>query len=162
ATGIDVDQLRQSFETAAWEWIVVGFVVAQLPRLTLALSTMGSLVAKLRFVPVWVKQLSEPYLSLALPSGAARMTLSGRFFQRQGVPPHVAVASGAIESLAGNAVQVVLLVSLLCFTDATIAFDVSGPSNSGIRKLLVIFLAVVVGCVGALALIPRLRHAITD
>jgi len=161
-TGIDLAELRQSFESAAWEWIVAGFIVAQLPRVTLALSTMGSLVAKLRFVPVWVKQLSEPYLSLAIPSGGARMALSIRFFQRQGVPPHVAVASGAIESLGGNFVQVVLLVSLLCFSEATLAFDLSAPSASGMRTLLVLFVAVVIACVGVFALVPRLRHAITD
>lgn len=160
ATNVDVDKLQQSFESAAWAWILVGFLVAQLPRLTLALSTMGSLVAKLRFGPVWVKQLSEPYLSLALPSGVARMALSIRFFQRQGVPPPVAVASGAIESLAGNLVQVVLLVSLLLFSEATLAFDLEGPGDSGMRKLLFIVVAVVVVSVGVLALVPRLRRAI--
>ncbi len=161
ATNVNVEELRQSFTNAVWGWAVLGFVVAQLPRVTMGIATLGSILARLRFGPVYAMQLAQSYLALALPSSLARMTISIRFFQRQGVPPASAVASGAIESFAGNAVQIVLLFLLLVFSEATLAFSLQGSGDEGVRTLLLILVFVAVACVAAIAAVPRLRHAIT-
>ena len=160
-TNIDFQALRENFANASWGWIVAGFCVAQLTRVTLAFSTLGSLVAKLRLGPVYLMQLAEQYLALALPSSLARTAVDIRFFQRQGVPPASAVASGVIESLCGNVVQVFLLVFLLVFSEASLAFSLSAPGDSGDVRLLGILLAVVLACAVTLLAVPRARRAIT-
>ena len=84
--GLDYDQLRESLDGASWWWVAAGFVIAQLPRLTQAVSTLGSVPARLAFRPVYVMQLATGYMNLALPSSLARMAVNIRFFQRQGIP----------------------------------------------------------------------------
>jgi hypothetical protein len=51
ASGVDWDEVRTSVEDATWAWIVAGFLAAQLPRLTQAVSTLGSVPTKLPFGP---------------------------------------------------------------------------------------------------------------
>ena len=47
ASNVDWEQLRRDLADACWGWIAAGFVVAQLPRLTQAASTLGSIAARL-------------------------------------------------------------------------------------------------------------------
>jgi hypothetical protein len=96
--GLDHGQLRESLEGASWWWVAAGFVIAQLPRATQAISTLGSVPVRLAFRPVYVMQLATSYMNLALPSSLARMAINIRFFQRQGIPPTAAVTAGAIDS----------------------------------------------------------------
>ena len=49
--GLDYGQLRESLDGASWWWVAAGFVIAQLPRLTQAVSTLGSVPARLAFRP---------------------------------------------------------------------------------------------------------------
>ena len=125
-TGLDFDQLRQSFENASLPLALVAFLVAQTPRFAQAVSTLGSVPARLPFGPVYAMQLATSFMNLALPSAAARMALSVRFFQRQGVPPATAVTSGLIDSLVGNVIQAVMLVLLLLFSP--VGLDPSPPA----------------------------------
>ena len=69
-------------------------------------------------------QLATSYMNLALPSSVARMAVSVRFFQRQGVAPAIAITSGVIDSFTNTFVQVFLLVLLLVFSSATLTLDV--------------------------------------
>ena len=105
--------------------------VAQTPRFAQAVSTLGSVPARLPFGPVYAMQLATSFMNLALPSAAARMALSVRFFQRQGVAPATAVTSGLIDSLVGNVIQAVLLVLLLLFSPA--ALDAIPAGDAGLR-----------------------------
>jgi len=102
ATGIDYEQFTDSLGDAAWGWIALGLVVAQLPRLTQSITTLGSVAADLRFGPVYAMQLASGYMNLALPSSAARLAVSIRFFQRQGITAAAAVTSGAIDSFGAT------------------------------------------------------------
>ena len=99
-------------------------------------------------------------MNLALPSSIARMAVSVRFFQRQGVAPAVAVTSGAIDSFTGNVVQAVLLVLLLIFSSATLNLDVSAPDSSGITELLIVLIGIAVVVVLAVVLSRPGRRAI--
>jgi len=160
---VDFDELRSDLEDAQWSWIAVGAVIAQLPRLAQAYATLGSVPQTLPYGPVYAMQLATGYLNLALPSSLARMAISVRFFQRQGVPPATAVASGLVDSLANNVVQVVLLVLLLLFSQASVNLDLGSPDDSGGSNLLWLLVAigvlVVVAAVIALVAVPRVRHA---
>ena len=81
------------------------FVVAQLPRLSQAVSTLGSVPSSMPFGPVYAMQLATGYMNVALPSNLARMAVNVRFFQRQGLTAPTAVASGVIDSFASTIVQ---------------------------------------------------------
>ena len=161
ASGVDWDEVFSTVADSAWGWIVVGLLVAQLPRLTQALTTLGSVPVSLPFGPVYTMQLAMGYMNVALPSNLARMAVNIRFFQRQGLSAPIAVASGAIDSFVGTVVQAVLLGILLVFSESTLALDLPVPSG-GTQTLIWILAAIVVGSVLVLALVPRLRGLIVD
>ena len=159
--GLDFDELGSSLEHASWWWIAVGFLVAQLPRLTQAASTLGSVPARIPFRPVYVMQLATSYMNLALPSNLARMAVNVRFFQRQGVPPTTAVTAGAIDSFASTVIQAALLVVLLVFSSASLNLSFESPSGGSLRLALVVAV-LAVAAVAAVLLVPRLRNPIVE
>jgi uncharacterized membrane protein YbhN (UPF0104 family) len=161
ASGVDWGQVWTSVEDASWGWLLAALVVAQLPRLAQACSTLGSVPAALPFGPVYAMELAAGYMNVALPSMMARMAVTIRFFQRQGVPPATAVSGGVIDSVAGTTVQVVLLGSLLLFTESSLALELSGPASGAGWLLGLVALAVVATVVVAVAVRP-VRTAISE
>ena len=138
ASGLDYGELQSTLDDALWGWVALGFVVAQLPRFAQALSTLGSVPARLPFFPVYVMQLATGYMNLALPSSLARMAVNIRFFQRQGIQPATAVTAGTIDSFVSMVAQALLLVLLLLFSSATLDFDLGSPSGPPTRALVAI------------------------
>jgi uncharacterized membrane protein YbhN (UPF0104 family) len=161
ATGIDYDQFVDGLSDATWSWIAVGFIVAQTPRVSQAVATLGSVAADLRFGPVYAMQLATGYMNLALPSVAGRLAVNIRFFQRQGITPAAAVTSGAIDSFASTVVQAVLLTLLLLFSESTLDLQLESPS-SRVLATIAILAALVVAAIAAAALVRRLRTAVID
>ena len=161
ASGVDWDEVRSSVAESAWGWIIAGMLVAQLPRLTQALTTLGSVPVSLPFGPVYTMQLAMGYMNVALPSNLARMAVNIRFFQRQGLSAPIAVASGAIDSFVGTVVQAALLGTLLIFSESTLALDLPAPSGDS-QRLIWILVAIVVASVVALVVVSRIRRLIAD
>ncbi|HWN22104.1 MAG TPA: lysylphosphatidylglycerol synthase transmembrane domain-containing protein [Gaiellaceae bacterium] len=161
AGDVDWEQVRTAFENASWAWIGLAVVVAQLPRVTQALATLGSVPAPLPLGPVYALQLATGYMNVALPSNLARLAVNIRFFQRQGLSGPTAVASGAIDSFASTIVQAVLLVLLLVFSESTLALDLPLPSGAT-RNLLWILVGVTIATALVLVLLRRLRRAIVE
>ncbi|MCZ7589799.1 MAG: flippase-like domain-containing protein [Gaiella sp.] len=160
-SGLDYADLASLVRDASWGWIAAGFFLAQMPRLTQALSTLGSVPARIPFVPVYLMQLATGYLNLALPSNLARMALNIRFFQRHGVPPATAVTAGAIDSFVSTIAQAVLLAVLLLFSEASLDFGLETPAGPPTRALLAV-VAVGLAGVAIVALVRRLREAIAE
>ena len=158
--GVDFGELREDLQGASWGWIIAGAIVAQLPRLTQAVSTLGAIPVRLPYGPVYIMQLATSYMNLALPSSVARMAVSVRFFQRQGVAPAIAVTSGVIDSFTNTFVQVFLLVLLLVFSSATLTLDFSSPSSSDLTHLLILLIGLLVVVILAVVLLPVGRRAI--
>ena len=159
ASDVDWSEMQSAMENAAWGWIALGFVIAQLPRFTQAIATLGSVPIKLPYGPVYAMQLATGYMNLALPSSLARMAVNIRFFQLQGMTPPTAIASGAIDTFASTAVQLVLVILLLLFSQSSITLDLSAPSGgTSILVWIVLGMAVVTLVV---ALVTPLRRAIT-
>ena len=112
-------------------------------------------------MPVYIKQLATCYLNLAVPSSVARMALSVRFFQCQGLPGAAAVAAGAIDSLANNVVQVLLIVVLLIFGESNVNLGLSAPSSdSGPGRLLWILVGAVVVTALVIVFVGKVRRSI--
>jgi len=161
ASGVDWQEVRESVSEASWVWIAVALVVAQTPRVAQAVSTLGSVPARLAFGPVYGMQLATGYMNVAMPANLARLAVNIRFFQRQGLSPTVAVASGAIDSFASTVIQAVLLGLLLVFSGASLELELPLPSGDP-RLLLWILAGIVVGSIAVLVTIPRLRNAIRE
>jgi len=161
ASGVDWQEVRESVSEASWVWIAVALVVAQTPRVAQAVSTLGSVPARLAFGPVYGMQLATGYMNVAMPANLARLAVNIRFFQRQGLSPTVAVASGAIDSFASTVIQAVLLGLLLVFSGASLELELPLPSGDP-RMLLWILAGIVVGSIAVLVTIPRLRNAIRE
>ena len=161
ATTIDWDTLWTDLSDATWGWIVFGFVLAQVARVTQATSSLGSIAADLPFGRVYMKQLATSYLNLAVPSHVARMGVDIRFFQCQGLPGATAVTAGVIDSVVSTIVQATLLILLLVFSGASLSLDLNTPSGDSLR-LLWILVSVVVLTALVLVLVKRIRNAIVD
>lgn len=160
AGGVDWGEFSSTVKEASWGWVAFALLVAQLPRLTQAVATLGSVPAPLPLGPVYAMQLATGYMNLALPSNLARMAVNIRFFQRQGLSAPTAVASGAIDSFASTIVQAILLMLLLTFSESSLEVSLPLP-DSGTRTLLWILIGVVVVSALVLTLVPRLRRGIS-
>jgi len=158
--GLDLDNLRQQLRDATWWFVVVGVLLAQLPRLSQAVSTLGASPIPLPLGPVYALQLAVSYINLALPSTAARIAVNIRFLQRHGLPPGSALAVGAIDGFSGFVVQMGLLLGILLFTPASLELDLGGQAPSGIVRLLVVVVLVAVGAVATVVIVPRWRRAV--
>lgn len=161
ASGVAWDEVWSSVRDGSWGWLIAALIVAQLPRLTQAATTIGSVPAPLPFGPVYTMQLAMGYMNVALPSNLARMAVNIRFFQRQGLSPPVAVASGAVDSFIGNVVQAALLGLLLVFTESSLDFE-PPFSASGVRALFWLLVALVIASVLVLTLVRPIRQGITE
>jgi uncharacterized membrane protein YbhN (UPF0104 family) len=142
--GVDLDQFEQALRDASWGWIAAGAIVAQLPRLTQAIATRGSVPVQVPLGPVYMLQLANSYLNLAVPTSFASIAVGVRFMQRQGVPLAAAVTSGTINTLANNVVQAGMLAALLLFSGATLNLDIGTPSASGATHILLLLLGLLV------------------
>jgi len=160
-SGLDYGDLADAVQDASWGWIAAGFLLAQTPRLTQALSTLGSVPARIPYLPVYAMQLATGYLNLALPSNLARMAINIRFFQRHGVPPATAVTAGAIDSFVSTVMQGLLLAGLVLFSASSLDLGLDTPSGAPVRALVVV--AVVgIAAVAVVALVGRLRDPIVE
>ena len=161
AANIEWDEVGEAFSDASLGWIALAVIVAQLPRLTQAVATLGSVPTALPLGPVYVMQLATGYMNVALPSNLARMAMSIRFFQRQGISAPIAVASGVIDSVASTIVQAALLGLLLIFSESSLFLDLPTPSGDTLR-LVWILAAVLAGTVIVLVALARVRRAIAS
>jgi glycosyltransferase 2 family protein len=160
--GLDIDELRTTFGSASIALLATGFVISQVPRLTQAISTLGSVPARMPFVPVYMMQLATCFMNVALPSAAARTVLSIRFFQRQGVAPATAAVSGLVDSFMSNVVQALLLGALLLFSNTSMNIDTGGSSSpdDGKHTLVIVVAIALVVAVGVLLVSDRLRRKV--
>jgi uncharacterized membrane protein YbhN (UPF0104 family) len=142
--GVDFDQFKQALRDASWGWIAAGVVVAQLPRVTQAVATRASVPVQVPLGPVYILQLANSYMNLAVPTSFASIAVGVRFMQRQGVPLAAAVTSGTINTVANNIVQGAMLAALLLFSGATLNLDIGTPSASGATHILILLLALLV------------------
>ena len=158
AAHVDWDEVGSELAHASWGWLAAALVVAQLPRLAQAAATLGTVPVSLPYGPVYALHLASGYMNIALPSSFARMAVSVRFFQRQGLSVTVSVASGVIDMIATAAVQGVVLVALLVFSEATLSLDLDLPTGDTqtVLWILVALLAVVV----ALGFVGPIRRLI--
>ena len=95
----------------------LALLLAQVSRVAAAISTTGSLAAPVPLGPLTALQFAICYVNLAIPSTAACIAITVRFFQRFGVPPATAMTAGVIDSVSGFVVQIVIFVAVFFTSD---------------------------------------------
>ena len=85
--GLDLETFVDALQDANWWWLGFALVLAQIPRIPSAVSTMGAINRPLPLGPLTALQFAICYINLAIPSTAARVAVNIRFFQRFGVDP---------------------------------------------------------------------------
>jgi uncharacterized membrane protein YbhN (UPF0104 family) len=91
------------------------------------------------------------------------MALSIRFFQCQGLPGIAAVTAGAIDSLANNVIQALIIIVLLIFGQSSLDLNLSSPSSSsGAGHLLWILVGLLVVSVLVAVCVGKIRRGITS
>jgi len=163
--GVDFSQIQQELQNADKVWLLVALCMSPFVQAAFAFSTIGASMARLRYVPVLMLQYAIQFIALTLPSTAARLALSVRFFQRFGVPPGTAISMGMIDSFSGFLVQVVLLLAITLSSlpgltaplRGTESSSSSSSSSSSPSLIAVLAVLIVVGVVVTL-LVPKLRR----
>ena len=156
---VGVDTLVEELSGAEWSWVILALVLSPGVQVAEAFSTLGASLRPLRFGPVLELQFAIRFIALAVPSSAARIALSVRFFQRSGAPTSEAIAIGAIDSVSGFVIQalilaIVALANLVILDLPTLDLpDITG-------ELLILGAVVVVILVVAAFFVPRIRRLI--
>jgi uncharacterized membrane protein YbhN (UPF0104 family) len=158
--GLDPSDLGQSLADASWWYLAVGLLLAQVPRISQAISALGASPIAVPLDRLVQLQLAQAYIGLTIPGAPARIALNTRFFQRQGLPAGSALTVGALDSFAGFLSQILLLSLVLVFSSVTLDLDLDSDTTSGlVRMLAVVVIAVLVIAVLVIA-IPSLRRPV--
>jgi uncharacterized membrane protein YbhN (UPF0104 family) len=155
---VDLETFAEALRDANWWWLGFAVVLAQLPRIPSAVSTMGAINRPLPLGPLTALQFAICYINLAIPSTAARVAVNIRFFQRFGVDPTTAVSAGAIDGVSGFVVQILLFLALTLFSDVNFDVTLDTSNLSGLVTICLIALAVIVLAVVIVLVVPALRH----
>jgi uncharacterized membrane protein YbhN (UPF0104 family) len=137
-------------------------VLAQLPRIPSAVSTMGSIARPLPLGPLTTLQFAICYVNLAIPSTAARVAINIRFFQRFGVDATTAVSAGVIDSVSGFVVQISLFLLLFFWSDVDLSLSLDPDDLSGLATIALIAIGAIVVLVVLVIAVPSWRHRALD
>lgn len=159
--GLDLEEFVDDLRRATWWIAAVALVVAQTPRVAQTASTLGAAPSRLPVRPVYLLQLAQSYVGLAVPTSAARIAMNVRFFQRQGLTSGAALAVGGLDSIAGFLVEASLLLGLLLLTPATLHFDLDAPGLPAWRTILLVLVGVAAVFAIVSVLLPDHRRRLT-
>jgi uncharacterized membrane protein YbhN (UPF0104 family)/tRNA A-37 threonylcarbamoyl transferase component Bud32 len=160
--GLDLQALGEELQHATVWLMVTAVLLAQLPRLTAAVSVLGASPSPLSLGPVYALQLATSYLTLAVPTSAARFAVTIRFLQRHGMGADTALVVSAIDTFGQTAVQLAMLAALLLLTSATLHVELNNNVPDQMWWLIAIVGAVAIIAVGVVFAVARWRHAITS
>ena len=157
--GIDLAEVGAALEGASWWFVGLGFVIAQFPRVSQAVSALGASPVPIPLSRLVVLQLAQGYIALTIPSAAARVAMNVRFFQRHGLGAVPSVAVGALDSFFGFVGQMIVLTLVLTLSSATLALDLGAPSP-GLVQVVVIIAVLAVVAIGVVVGVPALRRPV--
>ena len=157
---MDLDLFIDALGNASWWWLALALLLAQLPRVPAAISTMGAVENPLPFGPLFALQFAICYVNLAIPSTAARVAVNVRFLQRFGVKPATAMSAGVIDSVSGFILQIVLFLLLFFNSDLDLGLTLDTGELSGVATLALI--TVIVFLIAGLVIVsvPSLRRKV--
>lgn len=159
--GLDLDGVWDELVGATWWLLVLGFVAANLTRVTQALATVGAAPKPLPLGPVYALQLTSSYIQIAIPSYAARVAVVVRFFQRQAIPAGAALTAGFLDVMTTFFIEVIGITCLIMFTPASLDLDLSDAGDTAMRLLRIAAILVVLAII-VVVVVGRLRTAVVE
>ena len=128
---IGLDTIVSEFQGAEWWLLVAALVLSPLSQIPQAFSTMGATMHEIRFWPVLMLQYGVQFISLVVPSSAARLALEVRFWERVGVPGAGALSIGMLDSFSTFVIQILTIVLILASDAVTLNLASDTASSSG-------------------------------
>ncbi len=142
--------------------MLAALIVAPTIQIPQAFSTMGASLRPVRFGPVVMLEFAIQFISLAVPSSAARVALEVRFFQKVGNTATGALAVGLIDSVCGFIVQMAVILIIAFSGLASLDLSASGSTSKPTGKWLVVGLVLAILAVIVGLAIPRVRSFLKD
>jgi uncharacterized membrane protein YbhN (UPF0104 family) len=161
-----VNDLWATLQSAAWSWVFVAFVLAQLTNVAQAVSVIGSVSSPLPFGPTIALELANAFTGLVAGTVGTTATII-RYFQRRGLAVSVAVSSGVLVSLANMVTQASLFILCFLLTRSDFSFSStqsssSSGSSSGSDTWVLWLIAIGLAVVGLVTVVPAFRRRVVD
>jgi uncharacterized membrane protein YbhN (UPF0104 family) len=167
-SGVDFASIKEQISGADKAWLWLALAMSPIVQVFLSFSTLGAAMERLRYIPVLMLQYAVQFISLTLPSTAARLALEVRFFQKFGIPAGGAVSIGMIDSFSGFLVQITLLLIILLGGLPGFTAPIRGSSSessssdsstsSGPSSLAILLVVLIVVGILATVFVPRFRR----
>ena len=145
-----------AFGDARWEWMPALAGAAVIYFVFATISFLGSVAQPMPIAASARGQVATAFAQLVGPASAGKMALAGRFLQRNGLTPSEASASVALNTIAGIATHLLLMVAFFAWAGGASIGGVSLPSIGTV--LLVV--AIAVGVIAIASLFPIVRRTV--
>ena len=155
------DTIAAAIRSASGPILLAALVLGQVPRVAQAGSLRTASPAPVPLARVTKLVFATTFINLAVPSTAARVATSIRFFQRSGTTAAGAVSAGALDSVSGFVAQISLLVGFLLLGLGTLgaggesSFEIT-PAEA--ENIVVIIAALVVIAIVTVVAVAPLRR----
>jgi uncharacterized membrane protein YbhN (UPF0104 family) len=159
-SNVGLDTLVEEIRKADLPWLIAALLGVPFVGVAQAFSTIGACIRPVRFGPVLMLQYAIWFIQLAVPSSAARIALEIRFFQRVGLSRTSAIAVGAIDSVSGFAIQLLLIVIIGLSGLASLGFRSKVSESSLDWTWLLVAAGIIVVLLGVILAIPKSRTMI--
>jgi uncharacterized membrane protein YbhN (UPF0104 family) len=142
--GIDYAAVWEELEDANWGWVAAAFVVAQFPLLSEAITMMAAVAQPIPMMPTIQLQSAIKFIQLAIGGAAGRMATNIAYLRKFGVPTTDAVTQGAVDSLTGFFIQILIILAAVIFGGLSLLpDDISSDINWALVLGLIAFAIVV-------------------
>ncbi len=152
----DLPGITREIAAAHWSWVPLVLVFSALTYVAAALAIGGSVPTRLRAVPTLLTQLAASFASNLAPAGVGGMALNVRYLRKSGVEAPVAASGIGLNTAAGFAVHLGLILVFFTWAGRSAVASISVPRPSEIA----LGIAVVAVCATAALAIPTIREAL--
>ncbi|MFN3216385.1 MAG: YbhN family protein [Acidimicrobiales bacterium] len=154
-TELGLETIASEIGSAAWGWVVVAFILAQLTNVGEYVTLVGVMGRPAPFGPTIVFRYALSFVSLAVPSEAGAIAMNVRYQQRLGVPSAAAITQGPLISVISRGFDLILLAITAPIVGSSVDTDDLDFGAAG--KLLVAVVVIGALAILAFALVPKLR-----
>ncbi|MDH4118055.1 MAG: flippase-like domain-containing protein, partial [Acidimicrobiia bacterium] len=154
-TDIGLDTLANEMGDAAWAWVIVALLMAQLTNVGEYYTLVGVVGSPIPFGPTILFRYALSFISLAVPSEAGAIAMNVRYQQKLGVPAAAAIAQGPLLTIISKGFDIILLVLSAKFIGE--AIDAGQVEFGPIVQLVVAVVVMAVLAIAVVLAFPALR-----
>jgi uncharacterized membrane protein YbhN (UPF0104 family) len=154
----ELPRLTAQLKEADWTLAAVAIVFSLVTYFGSALSMASSVAQRIPVIRATMVALAGSFVNRVSPAKVGGMALNLRFPQKSGVSTAVASTSIGLYSIVGAITHITLLVIFSVWAGRTVDLMEFLPS----KAILIAALGVVLGLVGVVAFVPKVRGFITE